>query len=146
MLPKRMCGFFFVLVFLMLLVVDSFVLLHRPGTHWVSFAVLQELWGYRHGSLQNYDRLKAWLQEGEHKLKFIKAHLACTLAALQGSQVWRTLLGHVTVICLAGITFSYGCLSRTVEAPKFEELELELRPCIAHCDTNCIERAISFDT
>ena len=52
-------------------------------------SVLQELWGYRFGSLQHYDRLKAWLHEGEHRLDFIKAHLACTLAALQGCQVWH---------------------------------------------------------
>ena len=55
--------------------------------HLVSFTVLQELWGYRFGSVQHYDRLKAWLHEGEHRLDFIKAHLACTLAALQGGQV-----------------------------------------------------------
>lgn len=82
-------SFFLFLVFLVLLVVESFAgtPVTPAGTHLVSFAVLQELWGYRHVSLQNYDRLKAWLQEGEHKLKFIKAHLACTLAALQGCQV-----------------------------------------------------------
>lgn len=106
------------------------------GTHLVSFAVLQELWGYRHSSLQNYDRLKAWLQEGEHKLKFIKAHLACTLAALQGGQVGHTLHGHFTIVVFGCHNLSYDCLSRLVKASRFV---LKLRPCIAHCDIRSFE-------
>ncbi|KAL3131514.1 hypothetical protein ABBQ38_007819 [Trebouxia sp. C0009 RCD-2024] len=47
---------------------------------------VEELWGYRFGSLQHYDRLKAWLHEGEDQLDYIKAHLARTLAAMQGCQ------------------------------------------------------------
>ena len=132
-------------MFLVLLLMESFFAtpVEPAGTHLVSFAVLQELWGYRHGSLQNYDRLKAWLQEGEHKLKFIKAHLGCTLAALQGSQVWPPLLGHFIIMVFGSYNFSYDCLSRFVKASRFE---LQLRLCIACCDTNSFERVFSFNT
>ena len=47
----------------------------------------QELNGYRSGSLQHYDKLKAWLDEEQHRLEFIKAHLAFTLATVEGQQV-----------------------------------------------------------
>lgn len=48
---------------------------------------VEELWRYRYDSLQHYEKLKAWLDEGEQRLDFIKAHLARTLAAMQGCQV-----------------------------------------------------------
>ena len=47
----------------------------------------QELNGYRSGSLQHYDKLKAWLDEEQHRLEFIKAHLTFTLATIEGQQV-----------------------------------------------------------
>ena len=56
---------------------------------------LQELNGYRSGSLQHYEKLKAWLHEEQHRLEFIKAHLAFTLASVEGQQAstHATLLG-----------------------------------------------------
>ncbi|KAL0046206.1 hypothetical protein WJX82_005562 [Trebouxia sp. C0006] len=47
---------------------------------------VEELDGYRSGSLVHYDKLKAWLCEEEYRLNFIKAHLAFALAMLQNKQ------------------------------------------------------------
>ncbi len=52
--------------------------------------LVQELDGYRSGSLVHYDKLKAWLFEEEYRLNFIKAHLAFALAMLQNKQVSQT--------------------------------------------------------
>ncbi|KAL0019037.1 hypothetical protein WJX77_006844 [Trebouxia sp. C0004] len=47
---------------------------------------VEELDGYRSGSLVHFDKLKAWLYEEEYRLNFIKAHLAFALAMLQNKQ------------------------------------------------------------
>lgn len=57
--------------------------------------LVQELDGYRSGSLVHYDKLKAWLCEEEYRLNFIKAHLAFALAMLQNKQVSQT---HLSVL------------------------------------------------
>ena len=61
--------------------------------------LVQELDGYRSGSLVHYDKLKAWLCEEEYRLNFIKAHLAFALAMLQNKQVSQTYSSVITV-CL----------------------------------------------
>ncbi len=65
--------------------------------------LVQELDGYRSGSLVHYDKLKAWLCEEEYRLNFIKAHLAFALAMLQNNQVSQTQLS-VTAVCLTPST------------------------------------------
>lgn len=61
---------------------------------------MQELDGYRSGSLVHYDKLKAWLCEEEYRLNFIKAHLAFALAMLQNKQASQTQLS-VIAVCLS---------------------------------------------
>ena len=129
MTPDCIDGFFF----FFLLVVDSFFDTCFISQSWfchlsVSFTVLQELWGYRYGSLQHYERLKAWVHEGEHRLDFIKAHLACTLAALQGCQVLYTFLYQVPF----HVWRHHSCNLLSCFLKALGICDMELKP--AHCD------------
>ena len=67
--------------------------------HMLTFVneLVQELDGYRSGSLVHYDKLKAWLCEEEYRLNFIKAHLAFALAMLQNKQVCQSRLSVIAV-------------------------------------------------
>ena len=72
--------------------------------------LVQELDGYRSGSLVHYDKLKAWLCEEEYRLNFIKAHLAFALAMLQNKQVSQTHLCVIAVCLTPSIAVVVGFL------------------------------------